>query len=202
MEKTVVPSLLRAEVATCIRPCAGEFVCGDLACWKAQGDRTFVLMLDATGHGKEARAVAEIAERTFATATLDEPTAFLALLDDRLRGTRGAAAALARLDLAKRQLTYAGIGNTSARVIGARETGLVCRDGTLGQRFRTPTAQSVDLRSKDLLVMHSDGISGRFSGETLADFLTRPVEQVATALLERYGKAHDDTACVVVRVMA
>ena len=193
---------LRAEVATCTRPCSGEFVCGDLACYKVQGDTTYVLMLDATGHGKQARAVAEIAERTFARVALDDPTTFLALLHDRLRGTRGAAGGLARVDLAKRRLTYAAVGNTAARLIGQRDTEFVCRDGILGDRFRPPKAQSVELWPQDLLVMHSDGISARFSIETLADLRTSQVGRATTVLLTRHGKIHDDAGCAVVRIKA
>ena len=193
---------LHFDVATRSRPCAGEVVCGDLACWRVIENRVFVLMLDATGHGSEARAVAETAERVFGAAQLGDPTAFLTLLDERLRGSRGAAAALVCLDLVERRLTYAGVGNPSGRVLGQADVHLVCRDGILGQRFRTPKTRSIDLWPNDLLLLHSDGISGRFSVETFVDLRESEVRKVADHLLDRYGKMHDDAACAVVRVKA
>ena len=198
----MIRQALRYEVATSSRPCTGEVVNGDLACWRVIGDSVFVLMLDATGHGSEARAVAETAERVFGASPLGDPGVFLALLDQTLRGTRGAAAALVRLDLVERRLTHAGVGNTSGRLLGQADVQFVCRDGILGQRFRAPKTRSMDLWPNDLLVLHSDGISGRFSLETFADLRESELRQVATRLLDRYGKMHDDAACAVVRVKA
>lgn len=193
---------LRFDIATRARPCTGEVVSGDLACWRVVDDRVFVMILDATGHGTEAHAVAETAERVFGASELGDPAAFLALLDERLRGTRGAAAALVSLDLVERRLTYAGVGNTSGRLLGHADVHLVCRDGILGQRFRNPKTRSMDLWPNDLLLLHSDGISGRFSVETFADLPKGEVRQLATRLLDRYGKMHDDAGCAVVRVRA
>ena len=194
--------VLRFDVATRVRPCAGEIVSGDLVCWKQLGDSTFVLTLDATGHGREARRVAEIAERMFGSATLDDPAEFLLLLDEALRSSRGAAAAVARLDGAARCLSYAAVGNISGRLLGSGDSQLVCRDGTLGQRFRSPKLQTFELRPQDLLVMHSDGISARFSVETFPDLHTGQAQSVAAQLLERFGKMYDDAGCAVVRVKA
>jgi len=194
--------VLRFDVATRVRPCAGEFVSGDLVCWKQVGDSTFVLTLDATGHGREAHRVAEIAERVFGAANLDDPAEFLLSLDEALRGSRGAAAAVARLDAAERCLNYAAVGNISGRLLGRGDSHLVCREGTLGQRFRTPKPQTFELRPQDLLLMHSDGISARFSAETFTDLHTGQAQSVAAQLLERFGKMYDDAGCAVVRVKA
>ena len=193
-------SVLRFDVATRVRSCAGELVSGDLVCWKQVGDSSFVLTLDATGHGREAHRVAEIAERTFGSANLGDPAEFLLVLDEALRGSRGAAAALARLDGAERSLSYAAVGNISGRLVGRGDSHLVCRDGTLGQRFRSPKLQTYELRPQDLVLMHSDGISARFSTETFADLHTGQAQSVAAQLLERFGKMYDDASCAVVRV--
>lgn len=191
---------LRFELAVRARPCAGEVVNGDLVCWRLAGESTFVLVLDAAGHGKEARRVAELAQQAFDLAHLDDPAAFLYALDETLRGGRGAAAALARLDSRQRRLHYAGVGNISARVVGNSDTHLVSRDGTLGQHFRLPKVQTLELRAHDVLVMHSDGISGRFSREGFAELTTSEAPYVATQLLERFGRIYDDASCAVVRV--
>lgn len=191
---------LRFEVAARARPCAGEVVNGDLVCWKLVGEATFVLVVDATGHGKEARHVAELAEHAFGSAQLDDPVAFLALLDERLRGSRGAAAAMARLDASQRLLSYAGVGNISGRLLGREDSPLVGREGTLGQYFRIPKLQTLELAPRDLLVMHSDGISGRFSSKSFLELVSGETPYLATQLLERFGKLYDDASCALVRV--
>ena len=201
MEPPTPPSL-RFEVATRVRACAGEFVSGDLVCSRQVGESTFVLVLDGTGHGREAHRVAEIAGRAFDSDSLGDPVAFLTLLDESLRGSRGAAAAVAQLDPIQRRLSYAAVGNISGRVVGRGDSHLVCREGTLGQRFRSPKLQTLELRPQDLLVMHTDGISARFSAENFAELHAGQVDAVATQLLERFGKMYDDASCAVVRVKA
>lgn len=196
----VTQPALRFEVVARARPCAGEFVNGDLVRWKQVGEATFVLVVDATGHGKEARRVAELVEHTFDSAELDDPVAFLSSLDQCLRGSRGAAAALARLDADQRRLSYAGVGNVSGRVLGRHDTQLVAREGTLGQHFRMPKLQTLDLESGDLLLMHSDGISGRFSSKSFPELAGAALPFLATQLLERFGKLYDDASCALVRV--
>jgi len=191
---------LRCEVAVLCRPCAGHVAGGDLACWRQVGDVVFVLTLDATGHGVQARRVAELAEHAFGETTSFEPAGFLTALDVRLRGTLGAAAAVARIDLAAARLGYAGVGNVSARLWGQVDSELVNRDGMLGQRFRSPRVQQLDLRPRDVLVMHSDGVSQRYTRESLPELHTGAAQTVAARLIERYGKQHDDAGCAVVRL--
>lgn len=199
-EEPVTDPALRFEVVARARPCAGEFVSGDLVCSRRVGEATFVLVLDATGHGKEARRVAELAEHAFGLAELDDPVAFLASLDDRLRGSRGAAAAVARLDPRPGRLSYAGVGNVSGRLLGRQDSQLVAREGTLGQHFRMPKLQTLELEPRDLLLMYSDGISGRFSSKSFPELVSGEVPYLATQLLERFGKLYDDASCAVVRV--
>ena len=144
--------------------------------------------------------MAGIAERVFAATVPDDPAEFLTLLDQSLRGSRGAAAALAHLHGGQGRLTYAGIGNISGRLVSRGEVHLVGREGTLGQLFRAPKVQTFELVPQDLLLMHSDGISARFSAETFAELRTGQAHAIAAQLLERFGKLYDDAGCAVVRV--
>lgn len=193
-------SALRFEVVARARPCAGELVSGDLVRWRQVEHATLVLVLDATGHGKEARRVAELAEQAFDSVAFDDPVAILSLLDDRLRGSRGAAAAVARLEPRAARLSYAGVGNVSGRLLGRNDVALAERGGTLGQHFRVPKLQTFELEPRELLVMHTDGISGRFSSENFPELASAEAPYLATQLLERFGKLYDDASCALVRV--
>lgn len=198
----MIQPALRFETAIRVRPCAGEVVSGDVVCHKLVGESLFVLVLDASGHGKEAERVAAMAKQAFQASRLDDPVTFMELLDESLRGTRGAAAGMARLDSGERRLSYAGVGNVSGRLLGRADSLLVVREGTLGQHFRLPKLQTLDLEPRDLLVMHSDGISGRFSSKSFPELVSGEVPYLATQLLERFGKLYDDASCALVRIAA
>lgn len=199
-DEAVTQPALRFEVVARARPCAGEFVSGDVVGTRVIGASTFVLVLDATGHGREAHRVAELASRSFESAELHDPAAVLTLLDATLRGSRGAVAAVACLHSIERLLSFAAVGNVSGRLIGQSDSPLAGRDGNLGQHFRVPKVQTLELKPGDLLVMHSDGISGRFSRESFPELAAGKAPYLAAQLLERFGKLYDDASCALVRV--
>ena len=187
------------DVALCVRPKLGEVVCGDAAFRVDRQGGLLLLVVDGTGHGPEARDAAARVEDTVRASSATEPAILLDLLDRALRGYVGAAAGVVRIDASGRHLVYAGIGNVSARVVGTKEVRLVNRDGMLGQRFRTPREQHIELQPTDAIVMHSDGISEHFDSGSLPELAWAPAARVAALLLSRFGKRHDDASCLVAR---
>jgi serine/threonine protein phosphatase PrpC len=125
----------------------------------------------------------------------------LGRLDAALKGLVGAAAGVARVELERRQLVYAGLGNVGARVFGREEVRLVSAHGILGQRFRRPVEQRVELEERDVFLMHSDGISERFDRDVFPELGWAPAAKIAALLLSRYGKQHDDASCLVARMI-
>lgn len=188
------------EVALRVRPKAGEAVSGDAAFSVERPSGPLLLVVDGTGHGPEARDAAARAEATVRATGVTDPAALLELLDQALRGQVGAAAGVAHVDIVGRRVAYAGIGNVSARVVGKKEVRLVNGNGLLGQRFRLPREQYVELQPMDAIVMHSDGISERFDSISFPELVWAPAARVATLLLERFGKDHDDASCLVARM--
>ncbi|SDC51308.1 ATP-binding protein [Paraburkholderia lycopersici] len=103
--------------AVCV-PYPGEDVCGDG--WLALADPggfTFALA-DGLGHGAEAHVAAVAALDVLRGRTGLAPAALMELTHAALRPTRGAALALARLDLARGTLAFCGTGNVSAVAYG------------------------------------------------------------------------------------
>jgi serine phosphatase RsbU (regulator of sigma subunit) len=188
------------EVALRVRPKFGEAVCGDAAFSVERPGGPLLLVVDGTGHGPEARDAAARAEATVRATGVTDPAALLELLDRALRGQVGAAAGVAHVDVAGRRVAYAGIGNVSARVVGSKDVRLVNGNGLLGQRFRLPREYHVELQPMDAIVMHSDGISERFDSTSFPELVWAPAARVATLLLERFGKDHDDASCLVARM--
>jgi hypothetical protein len=189
------------DVALCVRPMFGEAVSGDVAFRVERGGGWVLVLVDGTGHGPAARAVAALAESTVRDDVECEPSRLLDRLDRALRGSVGAAVGVAHVERASQRLVFAGVGNVVARVLGPEETRLVSAHGILGQRFRTPPERSVRLGAQDLFVMHSDGISERFDSKVLPELSFAPPSTIAALLLSRYGKQHDDASCLVARVV-
>ena len=106
------------------------------------------------------------------------------------------------MDSASGRVSYAGIGNTAMRRFGKAETRLVSQAGVLGQNMRTPRPQTLQLEPGDLIVLYTDGVSDRFTADDYPGVLRHAPKQVASNIVQRFGKDHDDAACIAVRYSA
>jgi serine phosphatase RsbU (regulator of sigma subunit) len=185
--------------ASLLRPCLGETVSGDAVVVRALDDGLFVAIVDVLGHGPEAHELTHIIDAFLERhATLDV-AALMPRLHKHLQGTRGAAVGLCAVNAEKGRIDYVGIGNTSIRCIGESETRLVSKDGIVGQNMRTPLHQSLKLQSGDLILLYTDGVSDRFSSVDYPSVRSHSPELVVRAILDRFGKSHDDSACIAIR---
>ena len=96
-------------------------------------------------------------------------------------------------------MDYVGIGNTAIRRFGQSETRLVSKEGVVGQNMRSPLLQTVNLRPGDLVLLYTDGVSDRFSSTDYPGVLSHAPQEVVRTVLDRYGKDHDDSACIAIR---
>ncbi|MGB7129891.1 MAG: anti-sigma regulatory factor [Candidatus Sulfotelmatobacter sp.] len=95
-------------------PIKGEDVCGDGWGVKKTADSILFMVVDGLGHGILAAEAAREAERIFALAGSDSPTPILQDSHDSLKKTRGAAMAVAALQLDRQLVSFAGVGNIGA----------------------------------------------------------------------------------------
>ena len=94
----------------------GEDVCGDAWGSVRNGDDLVIIVADGLGHGLEARLASSEAVRQLYQEPQLLPKALLMRVHQALRSTRGAAVAVARIDSVRGKLTFAGVGNISARI--------------------------------------------------------------------------------------
>ncbi|WP_353945512.1 ATP-binding SpoIIE family protein phosphatase [Streptomyces sp. HUAS MG91] len=196
----------RPAAAGLTRPISGETVCGDT--WAVRtaapaGDdgpgSLTVLMCDGLGHGPLAARVSDRARQIFRETTAEHPRDVVALLHEGLRGTRGAALAVAQVDLRLGQVTLCGIGNISAFVVEhSRRSALLSHPGIVGMQMPTARTYTVDLPPGSALVMHSDGLHQRWSPTDLPGLLTRHPSVIAGQILNQAGLRRDDAGIVVV----
>jgi serine phosphatase RsbU (regulator of sigma subunit) len=187
------------EHASLVRPCPGQSVGGDatVICPLEQG--LFVAIVDVLGHGPEAHALALVIEDYLARHVRANVEALMKRLHEQLRGTRGAVAGLCAIDASSGRADYVGAGNTVLRRFGATETRLVSQAGVLGQNLRTLRAQTISLEPGDLILLYTDGVSDRFAAEDYPGMFRHAPKEVVQSVIKRFGKDHDDAACIAVR---
>lgn len=189
----------RLEHARVLRPHAREHVSGDAAVVREEGDLLLAAIADVLGHGPEAHAVAVEIEDFLTTHWDDSVLGLMDLLHARLQGSRGAAAGLCLVDSRTGLLRYTGTGNTVIRRFGADETRLLSRPGIVGGNRRSTREEQMTLAPGDVVLLYTDGVKDRFALDDYPQLLHEDADRVARTVVRRFGKAHDDAACIVLR---
>ena len=181
-------------------PYPGLAVCGDAWDVHVDGDRTTILACDGLGHGDGAAAAAAALIAAFRTAPDAPLAAILERADRAARTTRGAAATVARIDLARRELAVAGVGNVAAWLVGDAARQLVTQHGTLGQAApRAIREERREFPPGAMLVLCSDGIKSRWSLDGHHGLAGRDPLTIATVLWRDFARGRDDASLAVVR---
>ena len=178
----------------------GESACGDGWAVRNDGDTLTVMVCDGLGHGVAAADAAAAAVGSFRSSVALEPKALMELAHEALRPTRGAALAFAAIDGKAGALRYCGVGNISGVIVrasGARH--LVSHDGIVGHRAARIAQYSSPWDAGADLVMHSDGVSGRWRPEEWPGLWARKPAIVASAIWRDYSRGNDDATVLVAR---
>lgn len=185
----------RVTIGAAQRPCVGESVCGDAFVVHEAGPLTTIAVVDGLGHGP----LAGEAATAFCDHVLEEGDRSLEELmvgaSQRLAGTRGAAAALLRVDSDAGTVEYVAVGNIECMSAGTTRVKPVSVPGIVGQRVRKVMTYFYELDGPSIIVLFSDGISARLD---LDDFSRLDPQAMAEAILDSHGKTYDDATCVVV----
>ena len=179
-------------------PKADEDVCGDAYCARADRDRRTILVADGLGHGPQAARAADEAVRLFRQHESASPGAIIEALHAGLRHTRGAAVSVARLDLARDVLIFAGVGNVAGAVItGGEIRKTVSHNGTVGHQARRIQEFEYPFMPNSLLVMHSDGLASSWSLDRYPGLVSVHPTLIAAVLYRDFTRGRDDVTVVV-----
>ena len=187
------------EIASYARPCLGERVSGDTAVIEHRDNIIFMAIVDALGHGPQANDVAIQAESFLRNDWSSDVLDTMHRLHSKLKGSIGAAAGLCMVDRVKREMRYAGVGNTVLRTIGSRATRLVSVDGIIGDRFRTPVVQDAPINESGIILLYTDGVSDRFDVEQYPQIIYHNASAIARKVVDSFGKPYDDATCMAMR---
>ena len=176
---------------------------GDTFVIKKWAESALVGVIDGLGHGQFAHRAAQSARR-YVETHFDQPLEEIFRGAGRAcRGTRGVVMALARFDWAAGEMSFASVGNIEARVLGGAAFSLMVRRGIVG--INAPGAMVTKhpwSAAENILVMHSDGLSQRWSKEDFTGFTDKPADAVAMKFLNTLAKKDDDATVLVVKQKA
>ncbi|MBB5873438.1 anti-sigma regulatory factor (Ser/Thr protein kinase) [Allocatelliglobosispora scoriae] len=181
------------------RPLAGETACGDGYAARELDGRRQIMLCDGLGHGPLAALASEAAIAAFLEAPPGGPKEILAFLHGRIGHTRGAVVGIAEVNAARDTVRFAGIGNIAASVCGDVRRAMVSMPGIVGQQRHSVREFDYPLPPDALIIMHSDGLTERWSLADHPGLLTRTPVVVAATLLRDASRRRDDAAIVVAR---
>jgi serine phosphatase RsbU (regulator of sigma subunit) len=183
--------------AVCV-PHPHETVCGDVWDFETRPSGYRLVIADGLGHGALAR---EAALRAVEGASRG-PESPSRALDEAHRGalgTRGAAMAVADVDLQAGQVRYAGFGNISGLLVdGTRTRSMVSMSGTVGQGPLRLREFSYDVQPATVLVMFSDGLGTHWTLDRQQGLAARHPALLAAVLYRDHWRRRDDVTVVAV----
>lgn len=176
----------------------GEEITGDGWSVEELAGRTCVLVVDGLGHGPHAAESARAAIHKFEAHSTKEPVPVLEAVHAALHGMRGAAGAALVIDWAMGSVRFAGVGNISGTLVSSeRSRGFSSHNGILGQGH--PRFQEFEYAwpAGGLMVLHSDGISTRWSLDGSPGLAAKDPTVIAGVLYRDFARRDDMTALVL-----
>jgi anti-sigma regulatory factor (Ser/Thr protein kinase) len=187
-----------APYAGLVRPITGETECGDIfGAVEADGRLTGVLC-DGLGHGPLAASAAQEGVAAALEDPAGEPAALIERAHRRMARTRGGAVAV--VQVSGQVARFAGLGNVAATILadGARK-GMLSVPGIAGHQARTIRQFEYAVPPGAAVILHSDGISGRWEPAALPGLNARDPLVVAATLLAQAGSHRDDAGVLVLK---
>lgn len=193
------PRVLFQMGAVCL-PIASEEVCGDA--WHANLDAgsATIMVADGLGHGPDAMLASQAAIEVLKARGAGTPTRLLELTHEALRATRGAAVAVARIDLERKNIVFAGIGNIAASLqsaTGRRQ--MMSHNGIVGNNIRKIQEFTFPWAQDDILILHSDGLGTHWDLRNYPGLEHRHPALIAAMLHRDHARMRDDVTIVAVK---
>lgn len=179
------------------RPKPGEQANGDGWRLHLTRDRCHVLLCDALGHGPDAAVVTTRGLAIFDAEPTRPALNQVAAIHQALKGTRGAAIAVATV--AGNSVDFVGIGNISGRVwLDGNARHLLSQHGIAGHQARKLQAFPQSWANGGLLLLHSDGLGTRWALESYPGLRHRHPSLIAGVLYRDFTRGNDDVTVMVV----
>jgi anti-sigma regulatory factor (Ser/Thr protein kinase) len=181
-------------------PKNGEVENGDAWAFKPTPDGWLMMVVDGLGHGPQASQASTQAIGLGRSCSDLSPGAILERMHAGLRSTRGAAAAVALLQLRTRTVRYAGIGNIAGSVVaGPLSRSMVSHNGTVGHEIRRIQEFTYPWPEEAVVIMHSDGLQTHWKLDAYPGLAVRHPAVIAAVLHRDFNRSRDDVTVLVAR---
>jgi serine phosphatase RsbU (regulator of sigma subunit) len=159
---------------------------------------------DGLGHGEAAATASQLCLETLREVPTAPLGVMVRMCHERLRGTRGAALCVARIDQAGGRMRWLAVGNVMGVLLrsetepGARpsRSHLLQQAGAIGVRLPSVQSSSEYLSRGDIVLLATDGIHGSFA-DTLGPKET--TTGMADRILARHARPGNDSLILVLR---
>jgi anti-sigma regulatory factor (Ser/Thr protein kinase) len=179
---------------------AGEEECGDGWTIVDHPAGATMLVVDGLGHGPCAALASRTAIQTLQDQSGLAPAQSIEAMHQAMRGTRGAAAAVATLDVAAESIIFAGIGNISASILdGENRRQLVSHNGIVGHNMRKVQEFVVPWPASSLCILCSDGIGTQWDLSVYPGLQFCHPALIAGVLYREFSRGRDDATVLVAR---
>jgi anti-sigma regulatory factor (Ser/Thr protein kinase) len=198
---SIIPSGPRLRIGSVNVSKPGEEVCGDAFAVEQSETEATVMLADGLGHGYYASQASQEAVRILHAHPQLQPGALLDITNRALRGFRGAAVSIARLDHMRGKLVFSGLGNVAGHIYRGpgQSQHLVSVNGTAGQSAPHIREFSYAWPDGGILVMHSDGLLTHTSLGSKPALAQRDASLIAGVLYRDFSRGHDDATVVVAK---
>jgi anti-sigma regulatory factor (Ser/Thr protein kinase) len=175
----------------------GELVCGDGHAVLEGARGVAMLVVDGLGHGPSAHQAAVAAVDAAERSPRLAPGEYIDAIHRVLKSTRGAAVAVAQLDEAAGQITFAGVGNISCVVVdGDGNHSMPSMNGTVGHEMRRIQEFQTPFPPGAMMLMHSDGIQTRWRLDHYPGIRPRDPSLAGAVIFRDYLRGRDDATIV------
>jgi len=181
-------------------PKTGEEISGDAWAIDQDSGRSLVLVADGLGHGPQAALASREAVRIFRSNLGRSPKEIVEAAHAALRSTRGAALAIAEVDVERLTVRFAGVGNISGTIFSPEKSNsMVSYNGTVGHEVRKIQEFVYQWPKGGLLVMHSDGLATQWRLDRYPGLVAKHPSLIAGVLYRDFNRGRDDVTVLVAR---
>ena len=165
------------------------------------GDWERLCVIDGLGHGPLAASASLQALEVFRAAGASvTPGEIIGRCHAALKSTRGAVMAVAGINVRTGRLQFAGVGNIAVAVHSSQGVQhLTSTAGIVGYNMRDVREQDRAWRAGDIMVLSTDGLSGRSSLERYPGLARCHPALIASVLHRDHGRDNDDATVVIAR---
>jgi serine/threonine protein phosphatase PrpC len=181
------------------RPVHGDKYNGDIYLIKEFNNKVLISVIDGLGHGESAAVASSKCMKCIEEHYDHGLAEIFKYCDIELRKTNGVVMGMLFIDFFTSIISFAGVGNISARLIGSKPVHFISLDGIVGYNMPNITENKHPYAAGDTIFMYSDGISSKVLRYPASILLKKDVQEAADEIMKLFGKDEDDATVIVAR---